>query len=84
MLGLIWSGVWLGIMNCLDLARRPACFDCGFPRGVPFTLYLEPTFNSFDGRGDILWHGAAADMAFAFVSGAALAFLVRLLSKRDV
>jgi hypothetical protein len=70
-ISLAWSIGLLVIVNWIDFLRRPACFDCGFPRGVPFTLYFDPTFNSITGRGDILWSGVVENVGFALASSGA-------------
>ena len=66
--GWAWSFAILGITNYLNLIRRPACFDCAFPRGVPFTLFYDYGFFN----GGIQWSGVLADILFATVSGALL------------
>jgi hypothetical protein len=78
--GLAWSVASFVLINWLDFFRRPACFDCGFPRGVPFTLYHDATFNSLNGFGYIVWLGAIADIAFAVVSGILLGCLIHKAS----
>jgi hypothetical protein len=65
-----------GVANYLTFLRRPTCFDCGFERGVPFALYGDPTFNSIARGGEVLWNGAIANIAFAVMSGALLAWLI--------
>ena len=44
-LGLGWTVGMFGTVNYFDFTRRPACFDCGFPRGVPFALSYDASFN---------------------------------------
>ena len=81
-LGLAWSTALFGIVNWLDFARKPACFDCGFPRGSPFTLYRDPGFFSRNGIGDILWTGVLADIAFTLASGVILAWLISVKQRK--
>lgn len=75
-ISLAWSFGLFAIVNGIDFLRRPVCFDCGFPRGVPFTLYLDATFNSFTGWGNILWTGAIEDVAFALGSEILLGWIL--------
>jgi hypothetical protein len=77
--GLAWSIAIFGVVNYLSFARRPACFDCGFPRGVPFILFYDATFN---GGGEVVWTGLLANILFALVSGLALAWLIHIASRR--
>ena len=80
-IGLPWTLVLFGLINWIDFARRPVCFDCAFPRGVPFRMYHDPTFNSMNGIGDIIWVGAIANVVFAMTSGMLLAWLIHATSK---
>ncbi len=75
-IGLISSLAISLVSNCVSLFRRATCFDCSFPRGVPFTLYFDPTFNRFDGKGDILWTGVLLDIGFVLISGAGLGWIL--------
>ena len=78
---LAWSVGLFAVVNWIDFVRRPACFDCGYPRGVPFTLYFDATFNSIGQGPDILWSGVGADLAFALASGASLAWAIRRVQR---
>jgi len=81
--GLAWSFGVFAIINGLDFVRRPACHDCGFPRGVPFTIYYDAGLFSATGRGDILWTGLIADAAVALFSGILLAWLMRVTAGKS-
>jgi hypothetical protein len=75
--GLVWSFAIFGISNYLNFIRRQACFDCAFPRGVPFTMYYDLGFLN----GGILWTGVLTDILFTLGSGAILGWLIRVVGK---
>jgi hypothetical protein len=82
--GLGWSTAIFGIVNYLNFVQRPACFDCGFSRGVPFALSYDAGFNDV-GRNAvdrILWTGVLIDALFVLASGFALAWMIHIAAGR--
>jgi hypothetical protein len=71
-IGLAWSLLTSGVVNWLAFTRKPACFDCAFPRGVPFTLFYDYGFSN----GGVLWKGVIADILFAFGTGAIVGLVI--------
>jgi len=78
-IGLAWSVAVFAVTNFLTFARRPACYECSFPRGAPFTLFTD---YDFPFGGGIVWTGLLADVLFALASGVALGWLIHWASRR--